>query len=57
MRPAAFFTASVQPWQRFHQWLAEVARFGDSLDVGVRERNEDSGFELLGTKRETEEQV
>lgn len=42
--PTPVLTAPVQPWQKFHQWLAEIARFGDSLDVGVRERNEDSGL-------------
>lgn len=44
MHPTAFFTASFQPWQRFHQWLTEIARFADSLDIGVRERNEDSSL-------------
>lgn len=38
----AFFIALVQPWQEFHQWLAEIARCDDNLDVGVRERNKNS---------------
>lgn len=31
-----FSIVSVQQWQEFHQ-LVEIARFGDGLDIGVRE--------------------
>lgn len=36
------FTASVQPWQEFHPWLAGIARFDDNPDVEVKERNKNS---------------